>query len=197
MSRSVVRWFRMQRKVSTMKNPIFVISDDHSYLGVYRTPEDAQSYLATRVADDRALQQKELHFYDGLGHRIDAERSDVATFALRGASTPAEPEDLRRRIDEALRVLREWLESQPELVRNRRGEEFRKAEVLDRLSALEEKVGPDVPFDELIPAVIKEFGKDDDAEQKDLNDDAAPKGLKGGAEPKGLKLCSVTCSCCG
>lgn len=28
-----------------MENPIFVISDDHSYLGVYRTPEDAQSYL--------------------------------------------------------------------------------------------------------------------------------------------------------
>ena len=27
-----------------MKNPIFVISDDHSYLGVYRTPEDAESY---------------------------------------------------------------------------------------------------------------------------------------------------------
>ncbi len=146
-----------------MENPIFVISDDNSYLGLYPTPEDAQSYLATRVADDPALHERELHFFDALGHRIDADRSDVATFALRGASPTAEPADLHRRIREALRKTREWLELQPAVVRNRQGNEYPTAEVLDRVRALEENVGPGVPFHRLVPAMTSDFMPHDDA----------------------------------
>ena len=137
-----------------------------------------EPHPATRVADDPSLQKQELHFFDGLGHPIDANRSDVASFALRGSSRPPEPEDLRSHIGEALRLLRERLESQSEVVKNRRGDEFRKAEVLDRLNALEQNVGPEVPFHEMVPAVMKEFIKN------------------GGGDPKAFSVCNVFCSCC-
>jgi hypothetical protein len=160
-----------------METPVFVISADHSYLGVYPTPEEAARYLSARVADDPSLQKQELHFFDGLGHRIDVDHS-AADIALRGALRPPAPEDLHRRINEALRLIGERLESEPDVVKNRRGDEFPTAEVLARVRALQEKTGPDVPFHEMVPAVVEEF-------------------LSNGDDRAGLKICKVTCSCCG
>jgi hypothetical protein len=176
-----------------MENPIFVISDDHSYLGVYRTPEDAQSYLATRVAEDPALQERELHFYDGLGHRIDADRSDDFAFALREAVPPAEPEDLRPRISEGLSKIRTWLESQQPVVRNRQGTEFPTDQVLGRVNALQDKVDSGAPLPELIPAILSEFAPD----EPDEPDDARQEGLlqHPGLRPKSGAICKATCSC--
>ena len=74
-------------------------------------------------------------------------------------------------------MIREWLESQPEVVKNREGDEFRTAEVLDRVRALEEHVGSDVPFHELVPAMVKEFAPDYRV------------------EPDALSICKVTCKC--
>jgi hypothetical protein len=149
--------------------------------------------LATRVAEDPELQERELHFYDGLGHRIDADRSADFAFALREAAPPAEPEDLRPRISEGLRKIRTWLQSQQPVVRNRQGTEFPTAEVLGRVNALQDQVDSGVPLPELIPAILSEFAPvvpDEPAEAGQAALRQSP-----GLRPRSLSICQVTCSC--
>lgn len=137
-----------------MDNPIIVISSDYSFLAVYSAPEKAERAFLTQLTADAGLGGQKLHVFDGLGRLIDVTPSERGITFADSARDP-EPDDLRARIGECIRLKQAQLGTQTRLPKG-----VRLADLRERLETVHASTNPDVPLPTLTGNLVENLDPD-------------------------------------